>query len=339
MIEAQINEIAANKAALTMRYERLRAFAENRQPQFDIVGNEYRTLAENELTTFTQQAAALSDEREVISFQRQQKLDEIQILQHKSASLKQREKILREQKEMRETLMKQGLVSKLVYLTTLDQYQSVAGEIAEISAQIERGRNAATETEVRLAQLSSSRRSEALIEASKVAADIAALSEQEARLNDRYQRLDIRAPIGGLVKGLTTRTPGSVIAPGGKLTDIVPTDEEMLFEARISPTDIGHIRQGQAAQIRLATFDHARFGPLLAEVQQLSATTFNDPDQRPYYKAQIKLQQTHVGPLSDAFYVLPGMTGQVSIITGERTIMRYLLRPVFQSLDYAFRER
>ena len=338
-IEAQLKEITSHKVALMLRQERLLAFAEQRLPQFDVVDSRYEHLTIRELSVFKQQVLALDDDQEVIALQRQQRGDEVTVLERKRTTLESRAEILKELKEMREDLVREGLVSRVVYLGTLEQYQGVIGDIDEVTAQIERATNAGFEADNRLAQLLSNRRSEALIEASKIGDEIASAVEQEYRLTDRAARLDIRAPVRGIVKGLAVKTAGMVIAPGAKLLDIVPTDEELVVEARVSPADISHIKVGQNALVKLTTFDHARDGNLTAHVRQLSATTFLDSDSRPFYKAELTLEQAYVGENPDRNRILPGMTGEVSIITGSRTIMRYLLRPVFQSLDHVFSER
>lgn len=337
--EAQLQEISSHKTALLLRRERLYAFAEQRAPQFHDIDPRYEQQVNRELSVFKQQIAALDDEQEVIAMQRQQKHQEVTVLERKKKTLETRANILNEMKNMRENLSRDGLVSRVVYLGTLEQYHGLLGDIAETSAQIDRALSAGIETENRLAQLLSTRRSDALIEASKISDEIATATEQELRLKDRVTRLDIRAPVRGVVKGLNVKSQGIVLAPGAKLLDIVPIDEELVVEARVSPADIGHVKVGQIAMVKLATFDHARDGALNAHVRQLSATTFLDPDSKPYYKAELTLSQPHVGNNPEVNRILPGMTGEVSIVTGSRTIMRYLLRPVFQSLDHVFSER
>ena len=107
----------------------------------------------------------------------------------------------------------------------------------------------------------------------------------------------------------------------------------------MSPIDIGHISPGQKAAVKVTTFDVARFGELEGIVTNISATTFKDRQDEIYYKAQIRLDKNYVGDKPGENLVLPGMVTEVNIITGERTLLRYLLRPIFQSLDRAFSER
>ena len=191
----------------------------------------------------------------------------------------------------------------------------------------------------KMSQLQSQRRNEALEESGRVAADLASVRETSRRLGDRVQRLDIVAPVHGIVKGLGTNTVGGVIPPGGLVSEIVPMDKELIVEARISPVDIGHITIGHKANVKVTTFDFARFGAIEVIVTEISASTFKDRENEVYYKAEIKLKDAFVGDKSKKNRILPGMVTEIDINTGQKTVLRYLLRPVFQSLDVAFSER
>lgn len=191
----------------------------------------------------------------------------------------------------------------------------------------------------KMSQLQSQRRNEALEESGRVAADLASVRETSRRLGDRVQRLDIVAPVHGIVKGLATNTVGGVIPPGGLVSEIVPMDKELIVEARISPVDIGHITIGHKANVKVTTFDFARFGAIEGIVTEISASTFKDRENEVYYKAEIKLKDAFVGDKSKKNRILPGMVTEIDINTGQKTVLRYLLRPVFQSLDVALSER
>jgi HlyD family secretion protein/adhesin transport system membrane fusion protein len=240
---------------------------------------------------------------------------------------------------MRERLSEKGLVSKLVYLQTLEQYQTAVGELAESRGKILSARNAIEEAGSKMSQLLSRRRNEALEESGRVAADLSSVRETSRRLGDRVQRLDIVAPVHGIVKGLATNTVGGVIPPGGLVSEIVSMDKELIVEARISPVDIGHITIGHKANVKVTTFDFARFGAIEGIVTKISASTFKDRENEIYYKAEIKLKAAFVGDKSKKKRILPDMVTENDINTGQKTVLRYLLRPVFQSLDVALSKR
>lgn len=338
MIRAALNEVVSQRRALELRQERLLAFAEERAPVFAAAPVPQRP-AQAELAVLKQQRTALADELSVVQQQQKQRESELRALEKRQASLSAKAAVHRETLQIRSGLMEKGLVSRIVYLQSLDQYQSAAGEASELISQIERAKNSVAESRDRAHQVLSSRRNEARQEASQVDAQIGVLMEQENRLADRLTRLEVRAPVRGLVMGLGVRLPGAIVPAGGRLLDIVPADGALIIEARIPPSQIGQIRPGLPAEVYLSTYDHARLGPLIAEVFRLSATTYFDSSRQPYYKGELRIRQPYVGNTPGIHPVLPGMTGEVRMITGERTIIEYLLRPVVQSLSTAFSER
>ena len=157
----------------------------------------------------------MNQEARVLEAQARQRQSELGVLDIQVRKLTDRVRILGTQREMRERLAQKGLVSKLVYLQTLELYQTAVDELAEIRGKILSARNAIEEAASKIAQLQSQRRNEALGESDRVAADLASVSETSRRLGDRVVRLDIVAPVHGIVKGLATNTVGGVIPPGG----------------------------------------------------------------------------------------------------------------------------
>lgn len=128
--------------------------------------------------------------------------------------------------------------------------------------------------------------------------------------------------------------------PSGRvIAELVPLDADLIVEARLPPVDIGHVQVGQPVAVKVQTFDFARFGSILGRLEYISATTFKDENGVVYYKGDVRLERNLVGRDATANLVLPGMIVDVDITTGERSLLRYLLRPVYESLDRAFGER
>lgn len=335
----QLEEAQVRAAPLEIRHKRLLAFAEGRTPDFSNLPPRYAALADGERAILKQQNDAFLQEASVLQSQARQRDSELSVLNSQLRKLNDRIRILGAQKNLRQKLAAKGLVSKLVYLQTLEQYQTAVGEMEEVQGRIASAGNAIEEAENKILQLRSQRRNEALEESGRVAGDLAGVRESIRRLHDRVERLDIRAPVHGIVKGLATNTVGGVVTPGGLVTEIVPIDEELVVEARISPVDIGHISVGQKATVKITTFDFARFGSIEGTVSKISASTFKDRESEVYYKAEVTLSKKHVGPDPAKNRILPGMVSEIDINTGQRTVLRYLLRPIYQSLDVALSER
>ena len=173
-----------------------------------------------------------------------------------------------------------------------------------------------------------------------VTAEIAQVRELIHRLEDRVTRLKIIAPVHGFVKDIKVRSEGGVIAPGGILMDIVPIDDELRIETRISTKDVGHVNLGQNVTIKVTSFDFARYGSVNGVLENISATTYIDEkDGTPYYKGIVKLDVPYVGSEPSENRILPGMTVQADILTGNKTLFQYLLKPIYVSLQQSFRER
>jgi multidrug efflux pump subunit AcrA (membrane-fusion protein) len=179
---------------------------------------------------------------------------------------------------------------------------------------------------------------EAKRERGKLFEQIAELDSQVKALGERRARAEVRAPIDGVVKEIPDTRLGAVISPGGMVAEIVPTGDTLLVEAMVSPRDIGFVRAGQRAMVKVDSYDYSRFGAVDGTVSRVSPTSDKMKENgAPFYKIEVALAKDHVGDPSRK--LLPGMTAEVDITTGRKTILQYLLKPVFVGVDSAFHER
>ncbi len=336
---AQQKEIDARAIILEIRANRLRAFAEGRRPNFRNVPRKFSEIARTEMAIFRQQEEVIENELKILKHQMNQRIAELDVLRSQVGKLVDRADILAKQKRMREILLDKGLVSRILYFQTLIQHGTAVGEIQEVRGKIVKARSAIREVRSKIEQVGATLRNKALDEAGSVAAEQISVRETAFALRDRVRRLEIKAPVRGIVKGLTTNTVGGVVQPGGVVSEIVPVDEELIVEARINPLDIGHIQTGQEAKIKITAYDYSRFGSIDGRVVNLSGSTFKDKKEEVYYKAVIKLENSYVGADSSSNPILPGMIAEIDIKTGQRSLLEYLLKPIFRSLDSAFSER
>ena len=154
---------------------------------------------------------------------------------------------------------------------------------------------------------------------------------------DRVQRLEVRAPVAGVVPHTPFQTRRDVLPPGGVIVELVPTNGGLVVETRVAPRDIGFVHPRQPVRLKFQAYDFARFGARDDELQSLSATTFFNDQGEAYYKVRIKVADAVLG--SPSRPLLPGMTEQADIITGSKTLLKYLLKPIHRNLDSAFAER
>lgn len=199
----------------------------------------------------------------------------------------------------------------------------------------------ATQTRLEIARL----RADYLVKASEELQRVNAEAEVQASImrgrRDKLARLTFRAPMRGVVKDVAVTTIGGVISPGGQLMTIVPIDDKLLIEARISPRDIAYIHPGQEALVKISAYDYAIFGGMKGEVVTISPNTVRDevkPEQL-YYRVYIRTSADHLtNDAGTQFPIVPGMIATVDIRTGEKTVWQYLIKP-FNRAQEALRER
>lgn len=160
-----------------------------------------------------------------------------------------------------------------------------------------------------------------------------------SRYNAQISRLQIKSPVDGVVHAIEAKTIGNVVEPGKTIMEIVPQKRELMAEIRISTDDIGHIKRDQPVTIKFRTYNFAKFGGLIEKLNEISPMTLLDAKGNPYYKGIIKLSKNHLMGDAKMFPVIPGMTLDAEIKTGQKTIMEYLLKPVYLSAQQALREK
>lgn len=335
----ELNQMKARQAGLDLQAERFRAVGTNREPDFSFVGNEFKSLVDDQYTIYQSQLDASLKRREVIISQIEQKKQELALLEGSEDTLSNNAEILLEELLLREDLYKKGLTSKIVYLDIKRQVNDARGELSKLIVDRRRTAESLAESRNKLRELDTNEKEQALTQMGVVTNELAQVNSSLSKLYDRVRRLEIPSPIHGIIKGLKVHTNGGVIPAGAVILEIVPLDDELVIETRITTRDVGHIEIGQPTTIKVSTYDFARYGGISGEIKDVSASTFLDEQGDPYYKGIVALDRTYVGNDPDKNRVLPGMTVQVDIKTGRKTLLDYLLKPIVSSVKTGFRER
>ncbi len=335
---AELDQLRARDAGLALQAERLRAFVLDRDAKFKVARG-FADLAKDQSDILQLQLAARDSQREVLLSRIEQRRQELHGNRERRSSLEQQIEFVRQQLELRRDLVEKGLEPRVTFIEFERAYSEVRGELAAQRVEKLRIEAALGEAESSLAELGAKLRNEALTEMGRITAELAEVRESAAKLTDRVTRLAINAPVRGIVKGLQQRNIGSVIAPGEVVMEIVPMDEALVAEVRISPRDVGHLRIGQDARVKLTSYDPTRFGSLNGELRRVSASTFQDEEGEPYYKGIIALRKNYLGDTPGRNLVLPGMVVNADVDTGSKTLMKYLLKPIYRAIDGAFHER
>ncbi len=237
------------------------------------------------------------------------------------------------------SLQDKGLVRLNRILALERELARLEGERGALTAQIAGKRGEIGETHLRIIQIDKNLSSEIMTDLRETQAKAAELTEKRVAAEIRLRRTEIRAPQSGMIHQLAVHTLGGVVAAGEPLMFIIPEQDQLIFEAHISPADIDQVQIGQKANIRLHAFDPGVFPEIMGKVILISPDSINDArTHAPYYVVRIQVAKDELLALGQRVLV-PGMLGEAFIETQTHTVLRYLLKPISDRLAYVFRER
>jgi membrane fusion protein, adhesin transport system len=343
------NQYEVRRAALKLQLMRLEAQSRNEAPDFSDLAKKFPDLATEQEKLYVSAVIQRRQENATLVARVAQKRGEITTLKSGLESANAQVAVQLELVAMQDNLKNLGTGSRKSWLEAKSVLQRSEGDILNLQGKLDTAKEALTEAESSLAEADAKAQQKLSEERVKAASDLAETEQQLIKLADRSDRLLVRAPSDGIVQELAPKSIGEVVRPGDLVARIVPTERELVAEVHIDPKDSGHIRADADAEIRLLTYDSTIFGPVQGKVEYLSATTFSPPPgqqnppgqntSEPYYKATIRLLQDHVRSGATNYPIMPGMVLQAHIQTGSKSIVRYMFKPVFNSLDVAFTER
>ncbi len=246
-------------------------------------------------------------------------------------------------------LLERQLARKTEVLAVQRAEAGLSGELGELTARIAGAKERIARAEQQIAQLRSATLQKAIEELRAIETELDDVQEQARAARDVVERIEVRAPVRGIVVKLHQHTPGGVIAAGAVILELLPVNDELIIEARLNPSEIWHVREGQRALVKLTALNQ-RITPMVeGRVIYLSADTLaaqlaapapgrEAQPQRPFYVVRVRIDARSIERQVANFRPTPGMPADVFIRTGERTFFDYLMRPVLDSLSKAFRE-
>ena len=182
-------------------------------------------------------------------------------------------------------------------------------------------------------------KSKTLEQLNKSRGELNALKESYLAHQDRLIRTTVRSPVKGIIKQIKINTLGGVVQPGMDILEIVPLDDTLLIEAKIRPSDIGFIHPGQKAIVKLTAYDFSIYGGLEGKVEQISADTITNEKDESFYLIRVRTNKNYLGTKAKPLYIIPGMLSTVDILTGRKSVLDYLLKPILKARQTALRER
>lgn len=181
--------------------------------------------------------------------------------------------------------------------------------------------------------------SQALGELNQVETEIAGLKENLTSISDRVDRAELRAPVQGIVNRVAIKTIGGVVEPAMRLVEIVPQDDELKIIAKIQPSEVAFIRPGQAAKVKITAYDPQKYGALDGTLARIGASSVNDAEGNVFFEIEVRTNENFMGDAQNPLPITPGMVADVEIITGKRTILEYMMKPILRARNRAFTER
>jgi adhesin transport system membrane fusion protein len=335
---SSVKENRAQVLGLLARAARLKALSDGKPfvPPPEVL-KEAPEMAEQELQLFqAKQAelnAAVSIARQQLA-QRQQELSEVQA---KRAQAAQGYDLTSKELAVTKPLINSGAVSEVELLRLERDVGRYRGERDMAAAQITRVQAAIAEAQKKIEEVELNFRNEAGKELSETNAKLAQLEEGSVALSDRVKQSSIRSPVKGTVKRLLVNTVGGVVQPGKDMIEIVPLEDTLLLEARVQPRDIAFLRPGQPAIVKFTAYDFAVYGGLEGVLEHIGADTVMDDKGNAFYVVRVRTNKPGFGDAN--LPIIPGMVAEVDILTGKKSVLAYLMKPVLRAKNRALTER
>jgi adhesin transport system membrane fusion protein len=318
---SEFGEVRERRAAMAARVQRLEAEALGQS----------KVAFPTELSQFA--PGAVAAETSVFETRSRKLAQDVDVLAQQEKRLADTLNILNEELRLQRPLYQQKIIPEIEWLRSTRQAAEMAGQLAEVQSRITNARAAF--------------RSQADEDLAKSRGDLAALDENIKSAQDRVRRTELKAPVYGIINKLNVTTVGAVVQPGANVMDIVPLDDSLLVEGRIRPQDIAFIRPDQAAVVKITAYDPSVYGSLKGKVERISADTIlddkgdkSDPQKaETFYRVIVRTDKNFLGSAEHPLPIIPGMVTTVEILTGEKSVLDYLIKPARMLRDEALRER
>ena len=337
---SNVGETTADANSLTLRVERLTAEVEGREPDFakDIAA-QAPTLAANELALFNSRRQQLHAEIGGLEEQLVQRRQELRELASKQGQFRNSLALLRKEIEMSEPLVASGAISPVEVLRLKRAEVESRGQLDATTLAMPRAEAAIKEIDSKIGEARGRYRSEALTQLNEARTDLTKLQSTGKALEDRVRRTLVTSPVRGVVKQLMVNTVGGVIQPGSDIMEIVPLDDTLLIEAKIRPQDIAFLHPGQEAVVKFTAYDYTIYGGLKARLEYIGADSVTDDEGNSFFLIHLRTDKSHLGSDEKPLLIIPGMIASVDIITGKKSVLSYLLKPIIRARAEALRER
>ncbi len=338
---SNVGETEADRVAMELRVERLSAEVDNRSLNIsDSARKAAPNQASNEESLYLSRRQQLADEIGGLQQQLLQRQQELREFSSKQDQYRNSLGLLRQEIGMSEPLVQQGAISPVEVLRLKRSEVETRGMLDGTTLAIPRAQAAINEVQRKIDETRGKFRSEALAQLNEARTNLSKAQATSKGLEDRVSRTMVTSPVRGIVKQMLVNTVGGVIQPGSDIAEVVPLDDTLLVEAKIRPQDIAFLHPGQEAMIKFTAYDYTIYGGLKGKLEQIGADTVMDEEKKnTFYVIKLRTERSHLGTDEKPLLIIPGMVASVDIITGKKSILSYLLKPIIKSRAEALHER
>ena len=296
-------------------------------------------FVENEKSLYQTNKQQLNSKLNALKERLSQKKSELSEAQNQLEYLKASSDFISKEVKMTKPMVAKGVRSKIDFLKLKREANEIISKYDATKKSIPRLKSAIKEVQSTIKEATLIFQSEAKVKMNEAIAELRGLRATSTALQDQVSRTVVRSPMNGIVQKLFIHTVGGVIKPGENIMEIVPSDQTLLVEVKIKPSDIAFIYFGQKAIVKFSAYDFAIYGGLDGEVVLISADTIKDEKDNVFYTVRIKTNQNYLGDETKPLKIIPGMTVSVDIITGQKSVLDYILKPILKTKQYTFTER
>ncbi|MCW2481260.1 HlyD family type I secretion periplasmic adaptor subunit [Candidatus Symbiopectobacterium sp. NZEC135] len=337
---SNVGETEADRLGLLSRIERLTAEINDRELNLSAeIKEKAPAIAQGEMDLYNSRRQQFRNEISGLEEQLVQKKQEQRDYVAKQTQFRNSLNLLQQEIRMSEPLIAEGAISKVEVLRLKRAEVETQGQLESMTLSIPRADSAIKEIENKIQETRGRYKSDALSQLNEAQTNLNKIAATGKALEDRVNRTLVVSPVKGIVQQMMVNTIGGVIQPGNDIVEIVPLDENLLVEAKISPRDIAFLHPGQNAIIKLTAYDYTIYGGLKGKVEQISPDTMTDKEGNSFYIVRLRTDKNYLGTEDKPLVIIPGMVASVDIITGKKTILSYLLKPIIRANAEALRER
>lgn len=331
------NEIKAN--ALKAKILRLEAEALNTKFDYTGLSSTIPELIENEKSLYTTNQEQLNSKLNSLQEKLVQTTNQFQEAKTRKEHLKSSFELIRQEVRMTKPMVLKGVRSKVDFLKLQREENQISQEYESAVLDVPRLKSAMKEIQSTIEETTYLFQSDAKTKLNEAVAELQTLNANNTALEDQVNRTLVRSPMKGIVQKLYVHTIGGVIKPGENIVEVVPSDQALLVEVKVKPSDIAFIYGGQKAIVKFTAYDFSIYGGLEGKVVLISADTIKDEKDNTFYTVRIKTDKNYISYGAKHLKIIPGMTVNVDIITGKKSVLDYILKPILKTKQYTFTER